>query len=121
MVHGVKPAGDYSGVVLPRGWYSGPFIDDLDDGNEYTLSRFADNTKLGGTVNLPETKYHVLHHTNPRQRYRPGAEWLEDCVEEKDLEVSADSWLNMSHLCAQVANKANGIPASMVQPAGSGK
>jgi len=120
-VNGVKPVGNYSGVVLPRDWYLGPFIDDLDDGNEYTLSRFADNTKLGGTVNLPETKCHVLHHTNPRQRYRPGAERLEDCVEEKDLEVSADSWLNMSHLCAQVANKANGIPASMVQPAGSGK
>uniref|UniRef100_A0A8B9FRF7 Reverse transcriptase domain-containing protein n=1 Tax=Amazona collaria TaxID=241587 RepID=A0A8B9FRF7_9PSIT len=112
------------------------FVDDMDSGIGCTLSKFADDTKLCGSVDMLEgrnaihrdvdtlmrwadanlmkfnhAKCKVLHvcHSNARHSYRLGTEEIQSSPAEKDLGVWVDEKMNMSLQCALAAQKANRI------------
>ncbi|PKU37328.1 rna-directed dna polymerase from mobile element jockey-like [Limosa lapponica baueri] len=103
---------------------------------ECILSKFTDDTKLGGLADTPEGCAAIQHDLNrleswaeknlmrfnkgkckvlhlgrkkPRHQYRLEVDLLGSTTEEKNVGVLVDGRLSMSQQCALVAKRANGI------------
>ncbi|KAK4830006.1 LOW QUALITY PROTEIN: hypothetical protein QYF61_008176 [Mycteria americana] len=111
------------------------FINNLDDGTTCTLSKLADDTKLGRVVDMPEgcdatqrvldrlekwagvnlmkfnkkAKSPAPEEEQPQAPVCARATQLESSLAEKDLGVLVDIKLNISQQYAFTAKKANGI------------
>jgi len=113
------------------------FINDLDDGTKYTLSKSADHRKLGGcaatqrdldrlqksaSANLKKfskkAKTPAPEKEKPQALVCAGTNQLESSLAEKDPGVLVDTKLNMSQQYALAVKKANGIPACIRQNIG---
>lgn len=109
------------------------FINNLDDGEQCTLRKFTDNTKLGGVAKSPKShaviqhnldrlsdknlkvqqgKLEVLHmgKNNSRHQYMLWVTQTESSSSKKDLGVLVDTKMNISQQCALATKKANSIP-----------
>ncbi|KAF7248247.1 RNA-directed DNA polymerase from mobile element jockey [Varanus komodoensis] len=110
------------------------FINDMEEGVNSLLIKFADDTKNGAVATTEEQvlqiqkdldrlwkwagdnrmvfnvdKCKVLHlgHRNSCHKYRLGDKWLESSTCERDLGVLVDCRLNMSQQCDAVVKRAN--------------
>ncbi|PKU44285.1 rna-directed dna polymerase from mobile element jockey-like [Limosa lapponica baueri] len=126
---------------VPQGSVLGPVLfyiiagdtGDMDLGIECTLSKFANDTKLCGAVDMLEGRDDIqrdlvrfegwahanlmkfnkarcrdlyVGRGNPKHKYKMGREWTESSPEEKDLAVLVDEKLNMSWQCMLTPRKA---------------
>ncbi|KAJ7406232.1 hypothetical protein BTVI_66077 [Pitangus sulphuratus] len=110
------------------------FFSDMDSGIECTLSKFANNIKLCGVVDMLEgrdaiqrdldrlerwdganlmkfnkTKCKVLHlgQGNPKHKYVLDGEWIESNPEEKDLGMLVDDMTQQCSNCILVCIKSS--------------
>ena len=138
-------------MVFLRGQYRDQccfniFVSNKNSGIECTLSKFAYDTKLHGTVDTLEgrdamqrdldrlekwpcvnlmkfnkAKCNTLHmgRVSPKQIYRLGRQWIENSPAKKDLWMLVDEKLNTTRQCVLTAQKANRILGYIPSSVGS--